>query len=55
MHLELVKGLVFYHVNIVAANGETVFTSETFYSKGNAQRAAAKASSQLKIPVKAPK
>lgn len=36
----VVKGKVLKHVTIVAGNGKTRLTSETFYSKSNAVRAA---------------
>jgi len=51
MHVEL-KGRVLWHVNIVARNGETVLSSETYFSKANALRAANNLSKALKIPFK---
>jgi uncharacterized protein YegP (UPF0339 family) len=41
MHLEVVKGESGqWHINLVGANGETMMSSETYASKGNAIRAA---------------
>jgi hypothetical protein len=39
MHIE-VRGKLLYHWVLVAGNGEVLATSETYYSKSNAERAA---------------
>lgn len=43
---------LFYHVVVKGKNGETVFTSETYFSKGNAHRAALLASKKFDLPIK---
>ena len=51
MYLE-VKRKLFWYVRVVGKNGEPVLTSETYYSRGNAVRAAKRASKLLKVPIK---
>lgn len=43
---------LFWTVRLVAANGEVVLSSETYYSKGNARRAAIRLSEVIGVPVK---
>lgn len=52
MHLHLKRNKVWWHVVVMGGNGEPVFTSETYYSKGNGVRALHKASLALKLPIK---
>lgn len=40
MKVVVVRKHIAWYVKLVAANGETAMTSETYYSKGNAERAA---------------
>lgn len=48
-----IRKRLFYTVQIVArGNGEVVLTSETYYSKGNAQRAALSLSRHLELDIK---
>ena len=52
MHIEL-KGKLLWHVNIVSSrNGQVVLTSETYFSKSNAQRAAKRAAKALKLEIR---
>lgn len=39
---------LFWKVELVAKNGETVMTSETYYSKANAERALKRIKKELK-------
>lgn len=40
-HIEVV-GRLLYHYNVLSANGQVILTSETYYSKANAERAASR-------------
>jgi uncharacterized protein YegP (UPF0339 family) len=40
IRIELVKGTVRWYYRVVAANGERLTTSQKYFSKGNAKRAA---------------
>ena len=46
-HLELRRGLIFWHYAIVAGNGQVMATSETYFSKSNAVRAVEEAATDL--------
>ena len=48
-HLELRRGLLFYHYAIVAANGQVMLTSETYFSRANALRAIKETASALDL------
>jgi uncharacterized protein YegP (UPF0339 family) len=45
------KGRILWHWILVAKNGEVVATSETYYSKSNAKRAAWELSKAIKVPI----
>ena len=49
------RGRIFWHWVLVAKNGEIRATSETYYSKGNAVRAAKKLSEDINVPVEGEK
>lgn len=49
MKLELKKKILFWYVVVKGKNGETLLVSETYYSKGNAQRALTKLKKEMKI------
>jgi len=49
MHIE-VRGKLLYHWVLVSSNGQVVATSETYYSKSNAWRAARKLSVAINVP-----
>ncbi len=51
MHIQLVKGKVKYYYNVVATNGNILSTSQKYWSKGNADRAARKLGTALTLPV----
>ena len=53
MHIELrrSRSKLFWHYVVVADNGQVTLTSETYYSKYNAQRAAYNTSKKLKIRI----
>lgn len=51
IRLKRSKALLWHYV-IQGANGEITLTSETFFSKSNADRAAIKASKDLDIPIR---
>jgi uncharacterized protein YegP (UPF0339 family) len=42
-----VRGKLLYHYVVLGNNGQVLLTSETYYSKGNALRAARKASKEF--------
>ena len=46
-----ITGRILKHVNLVSKNGETLLASETYFSAGNAKRAANKVARALDIPV----
>lgn len=48
MKILVTKKVLFWYVKLVASNGETLMTSETYFSKGNAERAAKRLRSELK-------
>lgn len=53
MYIELKKGLVFWHINIMnRGNHKVMLTSETYYSKENAERAATKLAAAMGIKVR---
>ena len=56
MYIELKRSRskLFWHYVVKAKNGQTTLTSETYYSKYNAQRAAYHASKKLNIPIGKP-
>lgn len=39
-HIEVREGLIYFHVDIVGANGQPMLTSETYSCESNAWRAA---------------
>lgn len=45
----LVRGKLLYHVVVVANNGEVLLSSETYFSKSNANRAAKKLKAALGV------
>lgn len=51
--IQLVKRAIFYRVHIVGANGETMLVSETYFNKGNAERAALSLAKIMKLPFEA--
>lgn len=51
MKLVLKRGLVFWYYKLVARNGQVMMTSEVYFSKGNAKRAADKVSQAIKVPL----
>lgn len=52
MHIKLMRKTFFWYIKIVAGNGETLLTSETYFTKSNAKRAAEKLSKKLGMAVK---
>jgi hypothetical protein len=46
-----VRGKLLYHRVLAAANGEVVATSETYYSKSNANRAARRLSDAIGVEI----
>lgn len=51
MKIEVVKGTARWYYRVVASNGQKVTTSQKYFSKGNAVRAAKQASKLLKCPL----
>jgi hypothetical protein len=49
MHIE-VRGKLLYHWVLLSSNGQVVATSETYFSKSNAWRAARKLSVAINVP-----
>jgi uncharacterized protein YegP (UPF0339 family) len=49
MHIE-VRGKLLYHWVLIAGNGEVLATSETYFSKSNAARAAKRLSDAIGVP-----
>jgi hypothetical protein len=47
LKVELVKGTLRWYYRVVAKNGEKLTTSQKYFSKGNAKRAALKAAKFL--------
>lgn len=52
MYIKVKKNKLFWHYIVKAGNGQTLSTSETYYSKSNAVRAAHKLAIPLRIEVK---
>lgn len=46
-----IRGKILYHWVIVGKNGETLATSETYFSKSNAKRAAYLIGQAFKLPI----
>lgn len=44
------KGRIFWHWILVAKNGETLASSEVYFSESNARRAAETLSKAIKVP-----
>lgn len=51
-NIVLVKGKVRWYYNIVADNGHILATSQKYFSKGNARRAAINAATRSKLEYK---
>lgn len=49
--VELVKGRVRWHVRLMDRNGKIILTSQTYYSKSNANRAARRLATALNLSV----
>lgn len=49
MEIHLKRNLLWHWVLVNTKNGQTLATSETYYSKGNAKRAALKLADFLKV------
>lgn len=49
MYIEVAKGVVRWFYRVRADNGQILLTSQKYYSKSNAKRAARKAALGLKI------
>jgi hypothetical protein len=45
-----VRGKLLYHWVLIAGNGEVLATSETYFKKSNAARAALKLSQSISVP-----
>jgi uncharacterized protein YegP (UPF0339 family) len=52
MEIRLKKGLLVWHYVVVAKNGEIIATSETYFSKSNAKRAAKRLAGAIGVKVK---
>lgn len=52
MYIELVKGKLRWFYHLKAKNGNTLVTSQKYYSHSNAKRAANAAATKLKVEVK---
>jgi len=52
MHLHLKRNKIFWHFVARARNGQVVLTSENYFSRGNALRAAKKAAAAMKVEIK---
>jgi Domain of unknown function (DUF1508) len=50
MRIEI-RGKLLYHRVLVARNGEVLATSETYFSRSNAKRAAHRLSEAIDVPV----
>lgn len=50
-HIEILEGVVSWHVAIIAANGETLMHSEDYANKSNAQCAAQKLAVELGVKI----
>lgn len=51
MKIQVNRKLIFWYWRLKSSNGEILATSETYYSKANALRAANKIGEALKFPV----
>lgn len=51
MYLKIVKGKLFYHINLMGENHKIIMASETYYNKGNANRAAKRVAKVMGIEV----
>jgi hypothetical protein len=49
LHIE-VRGKLMFHWVLIAGNGEVLATSETYFSKSNADRAAKRLSEAIGVP-----
>lgn len=51
MYIKLIRGKIFWHYVIKKRNHQVIATSETYYSRNNARRAAFKLADELNINV----
>lgn len=52
MYIKVKRNKLLWHYVVLAKNGQVLSTSETYFSKGNAFRAAFKLAKALKLEVK---
>ena len=51
MHIELMKGKHKWYWKLVASNGQTILTSQHYYSRWNAKRAASRLATDNGYPL----